>query len=523
MQKRSLFDVSRPSFEEYKEYLERGFVKEDDFKYEKILYIVVFVIFNIVALGSLILFFIHRQSYIIHQRNFYLTFAGGIVLFINIFLGFIPQITYVPCFLSVFSANFINPLVNFIFYTRSLRVILFYRFNIFKVSSIKNKRSRINFSSTYDSSIEPNYYLPKITRRINKIIVAIITIPTVISIISTIIVYVTVENMVDKCSFFVFDDAMLSFKKNKGREVFFIVQIYGFIYTVLSIINTILLIFIKDANKYGVKFECLSVSVLITLSNIINIFLQINASVNQSELTAIQNNTIKQDELPRNIFLTFFEITKGGKMLFTAVSIYMLFASITLPVIQYYIAKAYNDEILCDPMGSIQGFYKVLNTPELVTELRSIAINEFSVENVLFWENYQVLRKMVNRYQVEYNKAKEIGDERIVTQYDYESYYQQQLQSLSNSSMDDCVYDPDMEVPKELLPYYVSFYHMFIDFNGPAVVNISGEKVKRIMKDICSFPTVGMYDDAKSEVVEIMFSSIYPILIRNNKIINLHK
>jgi len=48
-------------------------------------------------------------------------------------------------------------------------------------------------------------------------------------------------------------DAMISLKTNQGRELFVVVQIYGFIYTVLSIINSILLLFIKDASKYGAK------------------------------------------------------------------------------------------------------------------------------------------------------------------------------------------------------------------------------------------------------------------------------
>ncbi|KAG4103055.1 hypothetical protein H8356DRAFT_1031158 [Neocallimastix lanati (nom. inval.)] len=513
--KRSFFDTSEVSKEYYNEYLNKGFVTNEDYFTEKIFYIIIFIIFNIFAIGSLIFFFKLRQSYIIHQRNFALTFAGGIVLFLNIFISFIPQIFEVPCFLSVFSANFINPLVNFIFYSRSLRIILFYRFNIFKVSSIKNKRVRANLNGVYNSKFEPNYYLPKITRRINRIIELIILVPTLISILATVLIYILGDNMVQKCPFLELKDAMISLKTNQGRELFVVVQIYGFIYTVLSIINSILLLFIKDASKYGAKFECLSVSILITISNIINIILQINAS---SRVDLYRENEI--EKTPRKIFLNLFEITKGGKMLFTIVSIYMLFASITLPVIQYYKAKSFSREIFNDPMSSIQYFYKVLNSNSLIAELRDIAVQEFSVENVLFWENYQILQKMVYRYQLEYKKAKEMGDERIVSQYDFESYYQQQLQSFSSSSMEDYSYDPNMEVPKEILPYYTSFYHMFIDFNGIAVVNISGDTVKRIINNLCSYPTVGMYDDAKNEVVEVMFSSIYPILLRKNKIIN---
>jgi len=46
---------------------------------------------------------------------------------------------------------------------------------------------------------------------------------------------------------------MIALKNNQGRELFIVVQIYGFIYTLLSVINTGLLIFIKDVNKYGAK------------------------------------------------------------------------------------------------------------------------------------------------------------------------------------------------------------------------------------------------------------------------------
>ena len=109
----------------------------------------------------------------------------------------------------------------------------------------------------------------------------------------------------------------------------------------------------------------------------------------------------------------------------------------------------------------MQYFYKVLNSPPLVEELKSIAIKEFSVENVLFWENYQVLQKMVYRYQIEYRKAKELGDERIVGQYNFDEYYQQVQQNYQTSaSMDGYSYDPNMFVPKEIMKYYMYFYHM---------------------------------------------------------------
>jgi len=50
----------------------------------------------------------------------------------------------------------------------------------------------------------------------------------------------------------------------------------------------------------------------------------------------------------------------------------------------------------------------------------------------------------------------------MINQYDFEGYYIQQMQSYTSSSspsMDDYSYDPEMNVPKEILPFYSSFYH----------------------------------------------------------------
>jgi len=41
--------------------------------------------------------------------------------------------------------------------------------------------------------------------------------------------------------------------------------------------------------------------------------------------------------------------------------------------------------------------------------------------------------------------------------------------------------------------------------------------VRTIFKEMSTHPTIGMYDIAKNEIVELMYSSIYPILLRNNK------
>jgi len=501
----NFFSFDRVSDAEFEEYLKTEF--SENFKVERIIYIIILVIFNIIFIPSVIFFYKLRNSYIIRQRNFTLTLFGGIAAYINAIIGFLPQIFRVPCPVPVYSVNVLNPLVNLIFFSRSLRVILFYHLNIYKVSSVKSKVNNRTFSSYGEK--EPNNYLPKIYRKINTIITYFVAVPVILSFLHTVTCHI---KYYDTCKFNQIEDTLIGLKNNNNEELFIIVPLLGRFYIFLSVIITIALLYVKDANKYGVKFECLSTSIMLLISSAFNAFLQVKA-------TKPKNDTSGYDKNPQRVFLNLFEVTKGGKMLFNILSIYILFASITLPVIKYYKSKKERNKYFQEPMSSMQYFYKVLNSPLLVNELRTIAVQEFSVENVLFWENYKVLQKMVYRYQVEYNRAKACGNEDMINQYDFEGYYIQQMQSISSNSspIDDYTYDPTLLLPKEILPFYTSFYHTYIDYNSPAAVNISGECIRQIQNELCQFPTIGMFDNAKNEVVEMMYSSIFPILLRKNK------
>jgi len=503
IEKRHIFNATVVSDAEFEAYKTRGFITEKGHFFEKFFYKLAFIIFVVFFGYCLYLFYKYRKSYIIRQRGFTLSFIGGIVTFFNVFFGFFPQMMKVPCALSAYNANILNVLVNLIFFCRSLRVFLSYRYNIFKVSAVKDKRLLNHKVKSNESAAAPSSYLNKVMKKINYILAGVIIIPTLISFILTIIIHI---RMNDHCSFTEKGDAMLSLKKNEGRPLFIIVQVCGGVYTFLSFVMTILLSFVKDANAFGVKFECLSTCVLIFIANVINVILQVNASIDYDVNT---NNH-------RRMYLDLFESTKGGKMLFTVVSIYMLFTSITLPLIHYRKSRKNNRKFNEAELNSKEIFNKVLNTPALLNELRNISIKEFSAENVLFWENYQVLQKLNYRYYCEYKKAEEMGDTRLINDYDFESFYQEQLQSYTTTAMDNYSYNPEAQVPKELIPYYERFYNTFIDDNGTATVNISSQTSRQIKSEL-PLPTVGIFDNAKEEVVEMMYTSIYPILLKNNE------
>ena len=57
---------------------------------------------------------------------------------------------------------------------------------------------------------------------------------------------------------------------------------------------------------------------------------------------------------PPKFVLTIFNYTKGGKMFYTNVIIYMIFLSITLPVIQYYKRKTFKNKYFQDVSALIE-------------------------------------------------------------------------------------------------------------------------------------------------------------------------
>jgi len=90
------FNNSIVSKEELEAYSQKGFLNEE-FKAERYAYIFIFIFTTILNIVSLILFYNLRNSYIVRQRNFGLTFAEGIFIAINLFITLLPQIVPVPC------------------------------------------------------------------------------------------------------------------------------------------------------------------------------------------------------------------------------------------------------------------------------------------------------------------------------------------------------------------------------------------------------------------------------------------
>ncbi|ORY22613.1 hypothetical protein LY90DRAFT_515461 [Neocallimastix californiae] len=101
-------------------------------KIMKNVYLVIFIIYLIIGIISLAIFVKLKNWYIIKQRNFKLTFINGLFAFISGLVTLLVQIYTLPCGFTLYVSDVINPFYNAIFLSRSLRIVLLYKFNIFK-------------------------------------------------------------------------------------------------------------------------------------------------------------------------------------------------------------------------------------------------------------------------------------------------------------------------------------------------------------------------------------------------------
>ncbi|ORY56223.1 hypothetical protein LY90DRAFT_506798 [Neocallimastix californiae] len=417
---------------------------------------------------------------------------GIIFLFANIFCVFYYFIPLIWIF--HYKHCFIN---------RAIRLIFLYKLNIFKVTELSQKKF-IQKSQT-NTIVEPNIYYKSIYKMVNKNCLynyydfnffiycsinnfSCINPKKAENIIKGPICGMAFININDKIS-----SGYQSTKGSGGKYIrqeknayeilmgspssMFMLPMYiGMIFSVFCLIIVLVFTFtdIKDDQRFD---------------QVIYIIFFI---VKQSGYFYINKNSF---------FTTLFNTTKEGILLFVINGFYLHFTSVIIPLCKCISAERLDKQYENEPTNTIQYFLKILNSPNLVEELKSIAIQEFVVENILFWENYCILQKLVTKA-----KHKQFNGE-------FENIYSQN----SGNSHDEESYDPNYPLLPQLVPYFNAFYHTFIDIDGPAAVNISGSTVRRIYHDFYTYPTVGIFDEAKDEVIESMYLSIFPILLQQNR------
>ncbi|OUM70078.1 hypothetical protein PIROE2DRAFT_1755 [Piromyces sp. E2] len=120
---------------------------------------------------------------------------------------------------------------------------------------------------------------------------------------------------------------------------------------------------------------------------------------------------------------------------------------------------------------------------------------------------------MSKDYQLNKKKSAK-GQRKARKRISFESFRRQPKDyDYLGSPEDDENYNPNLPIPKEHRRFFLSFYEMFIDPSGLAVVSLPDRITKTIKKEIQSQPTVGVFDHAAKYIVEIMYHTLYPTLM----------
>jgi len=474
----------------------------------------------------------YRHWYIIKQRNFILTFVGGIANFLSTFSNLATQIMTIPCIFSYYCATVATAIMHLCFVNRAIRLLFLYKLNIFKVTELSQKK--FIQKSQKNTIVEPNIYYKSIYKMVNKRIAYITTIILMIIYLGVSVGFhvsvnvnanrgIEVKSPICWFTFVDINKKISEGYENKGNmsvgqvkdnsynnvmgsasSMFMLPMYFGVLFTILCI--GIVIIFsisnIKDDQRFGIKFDCFSTAIVSTIAELIYITLMALKSKNYFE------------QHTDSFMAWLFKNTKEGILIFIVIGFYIHFTSVIIPLYKCIKAEHLDKRYENEPTNTMQYFYKILNSPNLVEELKAIAIQEFVVENVLFWENYCILQKLVTRAKhKQYISDGDSSSNSHHGKFTFQDIYTQN----SGNSHDEESYDPNYPLLPQLVPYYNAFYHTFIDIDGPAAVNISGSTVRRIYHDFYTYPTVGIFDEAKDEVVESMYLSIFPILLQQNR------
>jgi len=478
----------------------------------------------------------YRNWYIFKQRNFLLTFIGGIANYISTASNSLTPIIRIPCSFAYYGATIATSIMQICYVFRAFRLILLYRLNIFKVTILNENKFIKN--SKEGTLIEPNIYYKSIYKLVNKKLawITLAVIETIVTVAAVSLHAITYFKHGPICGLTPVDinsrinselhghEFITKYKITDFRKLDPRISTFYYMKTMFRLPDILTLIFIitcmviaiifasteiKDSKTFGIKFDCFSSAIISIMVGIVYFFFKFQTS-------SIVNNIVgfgqeKQLFTRQQMYLR----TKQGIIFFVIIGVYIQLTSVIIPLIQCVFTDHMNKKYENEPINELQYFYKVLKQPELVEELKGIAIQEFCVENILFWENYLLLHTLVKRVTKHH---KEVGGN--IDSYDLFSlqdimYSENSTFSLSQQT--DESYDPSYPLLPQLVPYFNSFYYTFIDIDGPAPVNITSDTIQNINYELNTEPTVGIFDEALAEVIDIMFFSIYPIFLNQNR------
>ncbi|ORX83505.1 hypothetical protein BCR32DRAFT_243370 [Anaeromyces robustus] len=279
--------------------------------------------------------------------------SNGLFIDINNNEGRIFLIANIFCILYFFV-----PLIGLIPYrkcyvTRALRLILLHRLNVFKVTELT--KDKFVEKSKNGSVIEPNFYYKSLYKIVDKKIVRIlIPIICIVEMIICILVHISCGNYCGFTQFVDINTKIIDYAKGDKENViedennygnmaimFTIPQIIGIAFTLINFLIAIYFMFsdIRDDQKLGVKFDCFS-----------NAFVNFIINIMYMVLKANEKKIMSPEKINVNPLLVYFyEVTKGGILLYVLIGFYVHTVSVVIPWIKCIntkrLNKKYVDEV----------------------------------------------------------------------------------------------------------------------------------------------------------------------------------
>jgi len=539
-----------------------------------------YMIFNI------IMFIQYCKRPQFQYRGIAVTLLFGVSATAYVLLILAARIYNYDCICRVWITNIFIVLTIFSLMSKGIRIIYLWKLNCYKLSNTKKSNTISLNGSSYEP--EANTYFKAVYKFINKIANRMIILPIVIDLIITGITSFIVK---DNC--------------NENPFSFAPIIIFSIIFTFVYPYLIYQLHKVHEYHKFTTEKEYIITMILwVIIFSLYGVFTFVPKYKNNE---AIQYYTNK------------------GTFLFVIQQLIGFIIIMNVPFIEMIHDKKkfldFNEDL------SIEYFYKLINDSTVIEELKEVAISEFSIENVLFWESYRELmkltkykkenaikkiinginnvhksikpngnimnilvaneqsdgyddeRKFYNNYEQrnviremevypnnyygnrdydygrsnssknlleEYKRAEDMNNDyactyRITTnhnvddnrdQYNFDIYNQKQGQrrrsikqcnisvsekselsekSGDNSSSSSEV-SADTPVPVKYYNYYQNFYNIFINVNSTAAVNINCS-VRQLIESNIKNPKIGIFDEAKDEVILLMYRNLCPKLV----------
>ncbi|ORX79731.1 hypothetical protein BCR32DRAFT_269313 [Anaeromyces robustus] len=326
----------------------------EDKTFDKIILPIIWVVLGVYMSVMLILFINYRNRPQLEYRGIKLTLLYGVSSTLYVILIIAGRIFKFSCIQKLWITDICIVLSIFSVMSRGIRILYLWKLNCYKLSNTKKEIAALN-NSSYE--LEANIYFKTIYKIINKEIAKrMIIIPVILDLIITSIVHYLVK---DKCE--------------HNPVVFAPILIFLAMFTIIFPILMYNLHKVQGYHRISIEDEYIINTIfwiiLFTLYGVVEYV----------------------PKFKNNEKLQFY--TNDGVAFFVFQELFSFIIIMSVPFIEIISDKRKYRDIQEEEM-SIEYFYKLINDPIIIEELKEVAISEFSIENVLFWEAYRELMKL---------------------------------------------------------------------------------------------------------------------------------